>query len=251
MASSRLSLIALATGAYLAFAVATFPASLAARWFAPDTISLAGVEGTVWRGSAAYGGVSGLAVADMRWRLQPLALLTGRLSFTLDTRLADGFVRTGLTVAGSRISFVDLDLAAIRSVLPSDVAPAELYGNAGVELDVLDLVDGWPVRASGTVRIADLVSSPLIAVPGVTTLAFGSFMARVSPSDGGVVAVVSDEGGPLEVAGSARLEPDRRYRIEARIKPRANAHPVTVQGLQIIDSSPVNGYHLFEREGQL
>ena len=248
---SRLQLIALGAGAYFAFMVANLPASVAARWFAPVTLALAGVEGTVWRGSAAFVGVSDLALSDLRWRLRPAALLTGRVSLMLDARLSDGFIRTGLSVSGNSLSFSELragfDLATIVSLLPVD----EAYGSAAVELDVLELVDGWPVQASGTVRIADLVSSPIFSIPGVTTLALGNFLARLSTAETGIVAVVNDEGGPLELDGSARLMPDRRYRVEVRIKPRADAAEDLVQGLKFIGPVGPSGYHQLDYGAQL
>lgn len=250
MTSSRLSLIALGVGAYIAFALATFPASVAARWFVPDTIAVAGVEGTVWRGSAAFGGVSGLTLSDIRWRLQPAQLLIGRLSLDLDARLGDGFVRTGMTVTPSRVRFdtlrAGINLATVGSLLPADAS-----GNASVELETLELADGWPVQVSGTARVADLASSPWIPIPGVTSLRFGNFIARITTTDDQVVAVVNDEGGPLELEGSTRLTPDRRYRLEARVKPRAEASEALVQGLAFVAPASGTGHHPIELEGQL
>jgi general secretion pathway protein N len=250
VASSKLSLIALGAGAYVAFALTTFPASVAARWFAPQTLGLAGVQGTVWRGSAAYGSFSGYTFSDVRWQLQPTALLTGRLSLSLDARLGDGFVRTGMTVAGSRVGFSELR-AALDVALVSPMLPAEASGNASVELETLELEDGWPVQASGTVRVANLTSAPWIPVPGVTNFRVGNFLARVSTTDDQVVALLSDEGGPIELDGTARLMPERRYRLEARIKPRPDASDVLVQGLKFMTPVDSSGYYPVERAGQL
>lgn len=250
MASSRLSLIALGAGAYVAFALSTFPASVAVRWFAPDTVSLAGVEGTVWRGSAAYGGASGYAVSDVRWQLRPAALVTGRLSLSAEARLGDGFVRTDVTLGRSRVSFSELR-AALDVALLSQMLPAEASGNASIELESLELIDGWPVRASGTVRVANLVSAPWIPVPGVTTFRIGNFVARLSTADGQVVALINDEGGPLELEGTARLMPERRYRLEARARPRPEAPDMLVQGLRIMAPPGSGGYHAVETSGEL
>src|SRR5690606_17260484 len=45
--------LALGIGAYAAFLLARFPAG-ASSWFAPDTVRLAGVDGTLWSGRAAF-----------------------------------------------------------------------------------------------------------------------------------------------------------------------------------------------------
>jgi general secretion pathway protein N len=189
-------------------------------------------------------------LSDVRWQLRPAALLTGRLSLSVDARLGDGFVRTDAIIARSRISFSELR-AAINVGLLSEMLPAEASGNASIELETLELVDGWPVQASGTVRIADLVSAPWIPVPGVSSLRIGNFLARLSTADGQVVALINDEGGPLELEGTARLMPERRYQLEARTRPRPEAPDVLVQGLRIMAPPGPDGYHPVESSGQL
>ena len=47
--------LVLGVGAYLAFALVLFPADVAYRWLAPDTVRLSGVQGTVWSGRATLG----------------------------------------------------------------------------------------------------------------------------------------------------------------------------------------------------
>lgn len=65
---SRWSWLALGVGAYIAFTVATFPAGVALRWFAPPDIVFGGVGGTLWSGSAATCSVEGFTVESLRWR---------------------------------------------------------------------------------------------------------------------------------------------------------------------------------------
>src|SRR5690606_2720287 len=50
---NRYAWIALGLGAYIAFTLSSFPATAAYRWFAPETLRMAGIEGTVWSGRAA------------------------------------------------------------------------------------------------------------------------------------------------------------------------------------------------------
>ena len=47
--------LALGIGAYLAFALSSFPAGTAYAWFAPAGLQLEGLEGTLWSGRAAAG----------------------------------------------------------------------------------------------------------------------------------------------------------------------------------------------------
>lgn len=251
--TSRVSLLALGLGAYLAFAVVSFPASIAHRWFAPDELSLASVTGTVWRGSAEYGGINGIAFSGLSWNLHPFALLTGSLSLSVRADFAGGLARAEISSRGSRLVLDDLEASANLGRLPLDrvigsfglVPLGRVTGNARVSFEHLELVDGWPVSVAGTIRLTNLAGPPLIPVPGVSMLSLGSFVAQLgATSDGsGIVAEVIDEGGPLELAGEITVMPDRRYQVSSRIKPRPEAHDVLVQGLQILYPANAAGQH--------
>lgn len=252
MTSSRIPLLALGVGAYLAFAIVTFPASVAQRWFAPDTLALAGVEGTVWRGTVAYGGLEGLAFSNLRWQLHPSALLTGRVRLSIDTRLPDGFVRTGLTVSGSRIALRELTATTRLETLAALLPLGGARGNVSATLDTLDLVDGWPVAAAGTVRIADLSAPPVIPVRGVTRVTLGNYSAQLMTTDGpGIAAIVNDDGGPLELEGRADLGNDRSYRLTSRIRPRPEATTELVEGLKFMAPADADGWHSIVQSGSL
>lgn len=250
--SLRLSWIALGAGAYLAFAVASFPASVAYRWFAPDQLALASIEGTVWQGSAAYGGVQDLAFSDLRWQLKPMALLTGRLSLDAEARLADGFVRSEITLTRSRMTFRNLAAATRLEVFAALTPLGDVRGNLSLNLEQIDVLDGWPVSASGSLRVAELAAPPLFPMPNVSLVTLGNYSARITTSDEpGIVALVNDEGGPLQLTGQVSLARDRSYRLEARIVPRADATDVLVEGLKFMSPANAGGEHQIVLTGRL
>ena len=249
--TSRVSLLALSVGAYFAFALASFPASIAHRWFGSE-LTMAGIDGSVWQGSAAYVGFNGLALSDFRWQLHPAALLTGRLSLSAEARVADALARTELTYRGGNVVLSGLrmsaDLANFRQMLAAD----QIGGSVNVTLERLELIDGWPVSASGVLRLTELSWPPLIPVPGVPTIPLGNFLAQFTVDDEpGIVAFVNDEGGPLELEGRIDLTPDRTYHLKATIKPRADASNALVQGLMVMNPADANGYHTIEFSQQL
>ena len=249
--ASRVSLLALGIGAYLAFAIASFPASIAHRWFGSE-LALAAIDGSVWQASAAYGGFQGLVFSDLRWQLHPAALVTGRLHVSAEARLADGLARTELTYRGGNMVLSNLRLSSSLASFGEILAEDDIGGSVSVSLERLELVDGWPVSASGTARISALLWPPLIPVPGVTTIPLGNFLVRFTATDQpGVAAFVNDEGGPLELEGRVDLTPDRTYHLTARIKPRADASNELVQGLMIMNPADANGYHEIELNEQL
>jgi general secretion pathway protein N len=236
---SRASWIALGVGAYVAFAAAQFPATLASRWFLPDDIRLAGVSGTVWSGSAQLGAVGGVPISELRWTLNATPLLLGRIHASLESRLADGFLNTDAEVSTQRIRLRELragaSLQSLRDVLP--VYGAE--GQTSVMLERMDIEDGWPVALIGEIRIAALRVAPLFATAGVDMIELGDYRAIfVEQAQPGLLATLADDGGPLELMGRFTLSPDRAYVLDGLVRARANASPMLEQGLSIMTSEP-------------
>lgn len=251
--SMRWSWIALGAGAYVAFAIASLPAATAYHWFAPEQLRLAGISGTAWSGSAELGSVPGLAMRELRWRLNPGALLLGRVTGRFEARLADGFVTTNATATASRVRFEDAragaTLATLSRLLPLGDARAEL----GLSLDELVLADGWPVDAVGTARIGGLAVPPLLDASG-QLIEIGSFAVTLTGSGGqGLVGTVDDTSGPLEVAdGVLSLGADRRYALRGRVRARSEASEELVRGVEMMTGEPdVDGLRPFEFLGSL
>ncbi len=237
---NRWSWLALGVGAYLAFALSTLPASTAVRWFVPPPVVLTGVQGTVWSGSAASGTIGGLSVQDVHWHVRPWTLLTGRVGANVETRLADGFLNTGLTASTSRVQFDDLrggtSLATLALMLPV----RGMRGQATVALSSLEVENGWPARIVGELKLAALEMTSLMPTGGSSnlvplgdyTVTFGEAPPR------SIAARFVDNGGPLEVAGTLVVSPARAYTFDALIKPRNSASKDLVDGLSFMTADP-------------
>src|SRR5436190_12014962 len=162
---SRWSWLALGIGAYIAFTLATFPAGVALRWFAPPGVTFAGVAGTLWSGSAATCAVDGFTVQALRWRLRPTPLFLGRVSANVDAKIPDGFVRGDVTASASGVRLDDFtaatSLPALAGVLPPVLRGTR--GQASVALESLVVEDGWPTAITGELKLAGLETVPLIS----------------------------------------------------------------------------------------
>ena len=251
--SSRFSLLALGIGVYLAVAIGSFPATLAYRWFAPDGLLLAAVEGTIWNGQAAYGTAAGLSFSGLRWQLHPAALLTGKLSLSTEANVAGGLASARLAASSERLEFSEVRVSAKLEHLREQFALGEVSGQLALSLSRLELVDGLPVAAVGTVTVADLQSAPLVPIEGITSIALGNFRAELTAGDQpGIIALVTDEGGPLELTGRITVSPDRSYNMDALIKPRADAPQELVQGVEFVTGEPnAEGRRRFLQQGSL
>lgn len=250
---NKFAWLALGLGAYLAFVIAKFPAGTAYRWLAPPELRLAGITGTVWQGGAELGSVPGLPLSDLRWDLGAWPLLTGRLAGDFEARLTDGFVAGSVSASTSRVAFTDLQastsLPTLRALLPLN----DTQGLISVALERLELRDGWPVSALGTLRVGQLEVAPLIPTGGPALIPLGNYELRFVESSGqGIRAELSDSGGPLEASGVLSLGLDRSYAIEGAVRARADAPEMLIQGLAIMTGEPdAEGHRPFTLTGSL
>lgn len=237
--ASKWSWLALGVGAYLAIAFARFPAETAYRWFAPDTLRLARIDGTVWSGSAGYASVPGLPLTDLRWRLDAWPLLLGRVAGDFEARLSDGFVSGSVVASAGRVRFAPLrasaSLEALREVLPIH----DTRGQASFSSDGLVLVDGFPETGGGTLRLGELQVAPFGAPAAPMLVPLGSFAAELRVGDDDrVVADVEDTGGPLEVNATLTLGRDGIYALEGVLRTRPEASGDLVQAVELMTGEP-------------
>lgn len=226
--------IALAMVAYLAFAIALFPADVAHRWFAPGDIRLSGVQGSVWSGGAALGSAGPLGFHNVRWRVRPWSVLLARPEGRVETGLGDGFLQTDVRIGGSDIVLIGLTatcgLPALASVLPI----AGIRGQVSFQLAELVLHDGWPAAARGQLRLGQLTVPSLV---GGDPIALGNFNVVLSGADG-LQGTFQDQSGPLEVRGSARLGAAGEYEINGLVRARPEADASLRRAVELLTGDP-------------
>ena len=235
----RWSWWAVGFGAYVAFTLATFPAGTALRWLAPPEVAFAGVAGTLWSGSAASCSVNGFTAEAVRWRVRPAALFLGRISANVEARIPDGFVSGNVTASPSSVQFSELRAATSLPALVGVLPVRGMRGQATVALDLLVLENGWPATAVGELKLAGLETLPLISDGSGAYVPLGDYTVSFVPAaDGRLAATFVDNGGPLEVGGTASLDASRAYVIDALIEPRVGAPEMLVEGLRIMTAEP-------------
>jgi general secretion pathway protein N len=243
--------------AYLLMAFASFPARIAYRWAPTDNaVVLAGLEGTIWSGRATAGSAAGLVLTDVEWNLSPWALLLGRLRGRAGARLTEGFVETDFAVTPASLRLDNLRASASLEVLAqSDLLAllGAIGGQASLVLDRLVWRDERVADLGGELRLRELAVPPLLQASGSPLIPLGSYRVELGAADPkGLVARFADEGGPLEVIGTASLDNSLQYRLDARVRPRPDAAPEVVQGLQLVGGSPdASGYQQMTLSGSL
>ena len=251
---NRYAFIALGLGAYIAFLLSTFPAGAAYRWFAPDSLRMTGVAGTVWSGRAALASAEGLPLRDLRWQLDALPLLIGRMNGRIQTRLADGFAeaRVRSSFAG-RVELRDVQLATSLSALAPVVPIGDVRGQVTVRLERLELIDGLPASIVGQANIGELRVPTFIPGGRGDLIPLGDFALRFEDTDReGVLARFNDTRGPVAVDGTLTVDRQGRYLLDARAAARPGAPRELSQALELMGGEPgPDGKRPFELSGSL
>lgn len=226
--------------------IVSFPARVAYRWFAPPDLSLSGISGSIWSGSATEGLAGGAYIRDISWRLRPADLLTGKLAFSTTSRPASGSMETDVAVGidGS------LTLSNLAGSVPLDLVHpafqlAGISGDLSMQFAKLEISDGLPVDVDGSVTVANMYA------PALSAGTLGDFRAQFVTNDGGVTGSVEDLSGVLDVAGSITISPDRTYSLVGDVAARPGAPPSIEQQLRFLGSADARGFRQFRFEGQL
>lgn len=233
--------------AFTAGALMLFPARVVYHWFAPPELALAGIQGTVWRGTADHAEIAGVYLRDLTWKTHPLALLTGRATFDIEAQPVSGFLEGRVSAsAGGKISISELSASIALSALADALNMPRLDGNANIRLERLDIVDGLPVAAAGTIEVANLLA-PMIYSRG----SIGGYRAEFFTQGDGVAASLEDTDGIIDIAGSLVVGADRSYQFLGQLAPK----PETTEGLRnqmrFLGSPNDRGQYELRLEGQL
>jgi general secretion pathway protein N len=242
-------LIALGIAAFLLLALVTFPAHVLLSFFEGSGLHAWGVQGTAWKGRAQVVRLGETNLGAVEWDLHALALLT--LQLRADVRIArpDGFAQTQVSLR-SKDRIVFDDLSASLPVQTFGNSASGWTGTANLRFDHLVLTEGWPLEAQGTADLLNLTNaSARPPLSGSYKLTFPA--SEANPAPGTLMGTVADLDGPLQVAGTLELRPERGYLLRGFVTPRPNAPQSLVNQLQILGAPDAQGRREFALEGQM
>jgi general secretion pathway protein N len=243
-------LVALGIGAFLLLALVTLPARVVLSYFHPPGVTLTGVSGSIWSGRAQAVRSGAMHIGSVEWKLALVPLFTGKLGADVKVTRTDGFIQASVAASpAGTVTLRDLDAQLPLGALPSNVAPGGWTGALRLKLAQLTLANGWPVAASGTVDVADLVG------PANRPAALGSYKV-VFPAEGAASGdsfsgALSDTGGPLAVNGTVQLSRNRSYLVNGMIATRPGAPSDMTRTLEILGPPDDQGRREFTLEGTM
>ena len=195
LGQKNLLIIGLVT--FVAGVILLFPARVAYQWFAPDGVSLAGIHGSIWSGTAREANGGGLYLRDLRWRMRPLRLFTGKLGFDVEASPGNGFVEAGVALGlGGTVSIANLTASGSLQTFAGMLNMPGLNGNVSAQFERLQLRNGLPVAAEGTLAVDRLVAPLIDPAP------IGGYRMEFFTNENGVTASVEDTNGAFDLAGS-------------------------------------------------
>ena len=226
--------------------IASFPARLAFRWFAPPDLQLTGVGGSVWNGNAAEALAGGAYLRDLRWTLRPSALAKGKLGFSASARPASGTLKTVVAIGfGGALELSDLSGNVALDLVHPAFQQGGIAGDLALEFESLVISGGRPVEANGSITVGNLYAATLSAAP------LGDFLATVETIDGRIIGEMDDVGGVLDIEDtSLTIEPDGSYTLIGEVAPRPNAPPSVGQQLRFLPNGDRPGYKQFRFDGR-
>jgi general secretion pathway protein N len=229
--------------AYAVFVLATFPAARLTNRLQKNGVTLAGVSGTIWNGTAGAVQANGIVLGPTEWRISPWHLFVGTLNAELHSKREDGYldatVRTGF---GGSFSLHDVHGSLPIAALSSFGIPGGSGWTGTLQLDIqtLAIENRWPTEIKGTIEAANLVG------PAQQPTPLGGYRITFPASDvitAGELqgAVKSLDDSPLDVVGAVRLTADRNYVIDAQVATRPTAPASIVKALQYLGPPDAQG----------
>ncbi len=221
-----------------------FPARVGYQWFVPPQVVMSGISGTIWSGQAREATIDGFYLRDLSWRFQPRHLFTARLGFAIESKFASGFAEGDIALGIGSVRARNL-----RALIPLNAiqvaAMAGARGSLSAEIAELQISDGLPVVADGSLEVAGLV------LPLVHREPIGGFKAEMITGDSGISASIEDTAAVIDLAGSLQLSADGAYEFYAQIGAVENTPTQIREQLRFLGSANDRGQHEMRLEGRL
>jgi len=224
--------------------VVTFPARVAYRWMSPPFVMLSGISGTVWHGNAREFSTYGVYLRDLEWKIHPLKLLTGKAVYDVSGSPVSGFFESEMAVGiGGTMTLRNLTASIPLAMLERAAGVPGLRGNASLQFERMELVDGRASAMDGTLELSD------VQAPMISRAALGGYRAEFFTQNNGISASVEDTDGVVDLAGSLQLNPDKSYAFLGVVSAKPGTPENIRQQMQYLPTTDVEGQRELRSEG--
>ncbi|WP_299009378.1 type II secretion system protein N [uncultured Shewanella sp.] len=237
---------------YLAFLMATLPASVAMKFVTlPKGLSVSGLSGTVWSGSINNVTFEGRQLDTLKWDLSPWRLLLGQaqVNFALGERNtpinAKGLVRASF----SGVYLKDFRFEApIPTLLGNKKLPlrTQVAGDVSLFLNEFDSGEAWCQSLSGTAIINQAkVNNQFGDYP------LGDVSFALSCVNGDIQLKTDEKNNRLGLVGTLLLQDKNRVAINAKMKETADQPADLKKMLSQFGAKDSKGYYNLNYKGAI
>jgi len=230
--------------AYIFFLLVTAPAAKLLPLVQPRLggVQLAGVDGSLWSGSAALVTANPVQLQDLAWRFRPLVLLLGRAEVALQ---ASWQGRPAAALAGKAL-FGSTYLADVSATVPAPdvlrwlkVKQVRVEGSLALALARLEWASGSDLPA-----VTGAASWTPARVSAPVELVLGTAQLDTVADQGVTRGKLKTSGGTLLVDADVELKPDGVYRLDAQIQQKGDVPDAVAQFLSTFAEYSNGSYRL-------
>lgn len=244
MIQSKRGLFLVAALTTIVALVVTFPARIAYHWASSPLLAMSGISGTVWSGKAREFSTNGVYLRHLEWRAQPLKLLTGKIAYSIAASPVSGFFESKIAIGlDGTTTLTDVSAALPLQMAERAVNVPGLRGEASLQFERIQLVEGRAAAMDGTVTIADLV------VPIVHRGSLGGYKAEFFTQNNGIVASVEDTDGVVDLAGSLQIKPDATYSFIGQVLAKPTTPDAVREQMRFLGPANERGQQEIRLEG--
>lgn len=243
MKVSRLAVAACLAVVFVIALVASAPARLLTVVVPGNMVSLQGLSGTVWQGSASRCLVrlpmGHFHLGSVDWSLDPLSLLLFRPRLTVASEWGPQTLRGEVALRGARSADLRDFEANVAASLAKQFAPLAVDGSISVQVGDFSVRDGLPAGGQGRVVWQGATwLSPQGPVP-LGSYALDFAQEDNAPLRGEVITLA----GPMRAEGQASLD-QRRYSINVLISSDEVIDGPIQHALSLMAAPEGDGYRL-------
>lgn len=217
--NQKLRYVVMALALYLFFLIYSLPASFVLSFVSlPKNIMLSSVSGSAWSGQARELNYSAVNLGVLKWQINPLYLLTGKLVADVSLSNRGQYFNSEISLGLSgNIELEDtrfrVDIASLQPLTYG--MPFTYAGHVTGDFPAAFIETNHYLQLTGQLVLNDLkLTSPQQQLFGDINLEF------TADKNGGSSARITDGGGPLSISGMLRLDKSAGLYLSAKLSAR-------------------------------
>lgn len=240
--------------AFAATVIWKFPAAGVLPHVNTNPVSITGVGGTVWRGSAAQvvAPPPALPVSNVQWRVKPEQIFSGNAAARLDFEILGGTATADVarSLTGDIVvedGKVNVPAKNLEQFLPLPVA--EFGGNMLADIVKLEIENKLLKSTRGSVIWREAV------VSGAVNAQLGQVVLDITPEQQGEQLMhrgtLSNQSGQLDINGEFQLDQIGNYRADIRLAPNSSTPPELSGVLGAVGRRASDGSYRIRNSGNI